>query len=101
MVEALQQAHFTDGADIGSHPALAALAGGVGLDEAAARAHLDRTGGADGVTDDLAEARRLGIDQRADIRHRRKYGITGAQDTVTLLGALDEIAQREAIDADR
>jgi predicted DsbA family dithiol-disulfide isomerase len=48
MVEALQKAYFADGADIGSHATLAALAGGIGLDEAAARTYLDGTDGVDG-----------------------------------------------------
>ena len=53
------------------------------------------------MTDDLAEARRLGVTSVPTFVIAGKYGITGAQDAVTLRGALDQIARLEAIDADR
>jgi predicted DsbA family dithiol-disulfide isomerase len=97
MVEALHRAHFTDGVDLGSHAALAAVAGGLGLDETAAHAYLDgTTGGTEHVRADLAEARELGITSVPTFVIAGKYAVTGAQDAITLRGALEEIVRREA-----
>ncbi|GGN25398.1 putative DsbA family dithiol-disulfide isomerase [Actinoplanes campanulatus] len=41
MLDALQRAHFTDGIDIGSLPALATVAGSIGLDGTAALTYLE------------------------------------------------------------
>jgi predicted DsbA family dithiol-disulfide isomerase len=99
MVEALHQAHFSDGVDLGSHAALAAVAAGLGLDGPAARAYLDGAEGTDRVRADLAEARELGVTSVPTFVIAGKYAVTGAQDAATLRGALDEVARREAIDA--
>jgi predicted DsbA family dithiol-disulfide isomerase len=96
MVEALHQAHFTDGIDLGSHPALAGVAAELGLDSAAAVAHLGGTDGADRVRKDLAEARELGVTSVPTFVLAGKYAVTGAQDAVTLRSALDEVARRES-----
>ena len=99
MVEALHKAHFSDGIDLGSHAALAAVAAGLGLDGSAARTYLDGTGGTDRVRADLAEARELGVTSVPTFVIAGKYAVTGAQDAATLRGALDEVARREASDA--
>jgi predicted DsbA family dithiol-disulfide isomerase len=99
MVEALHKAHFSDGVDLGSHAALAAVAAGLGLDGSAARTYLDGTGGTDRVGADLAEARELGVTSVPTFVIAGKYAVTGAQDAATLRGALDEVARREASDA--
>jgi predicted DsbA family dithiol-disulfide isomerase len=94
MVEALHKAHFTDGVDLGAHPALADIAAGLGLDRDAAITHLDGTDGADRVRKDLAEARELGVTSVPTFVIAGKYAVTGAQDAATLRGALDEVARR-------
>ncbi len=96
MVEALHRSHFTDGVDIGSRTALATLAAGVGLDEAATRAFLDSPAGAAEVHADLAAARELGVTSVPTFVLAGKYAVTGAQDPATLRAALDEVARREA-----
>jgi predicted DsbA family dithiol-disulfide isomerase len=96
MAEALHKAHFTDGADIGSHAALADVAAGLGLDRDAAAAYLAGTDGTDRVRKDLAEARELGITSVPTFVIAGKYAVSGAQDAATLRGALEEIARREA-----
>ena len=99
MVDALQRAHFTDGVDIGSHPALAGVAGSIGLDPAAALAYLGSTGGTDAVRADIAVANELGISSVPTFVIDGKYAIQGAQEPETMRTALEEIARREAVDA--
>ncbi|MFF5084768.1 DsbA family oxidoreductase [Actinoplanes sp. NPDC000266] len=101
MLDALQRAHFAEGIDVGSRPALAAVAGSVGLDRAAAAAYLDTDAGTSAVETDLAEARELGISSVPFFVVDGKYAIQGAQDSATILTALEEIARREAVDAGR
>jgi len=96
MIETLQQAHFVDGVDLGSHAELARLAGTIGLDTRAALAYLASPAGTDAVKTDLAEARELGITSVPTIVVDRKYVIQGAQEPAALRSALGEIARREA-----
>ena len=98
MLDALQRAHFTEGIDIGSHPALAAVAGSIGLDRAAALAYLESPAGTEAVNTDLAEARELGITSVPTFVIDGKYAIQGAQEPGTILAALEEITRREAVD---
>ncbi|MEV8506763.1 DsbA family oxidoreductase [Actinoplanes sp. NPDC051475] len=99
MIETLQRAHFAEGIDLGSHAALARLAGSVGLDEQAALTHLESPAGTDAVNADLVEARELGITSVPTFVIDRKYVVQGAQETSVLRSALDEIARREAVEA--
>jgi predicted DsbA family dithiol-disulfide isomerase len=101
MVDALQRAHFTEGVDIGSHAALAGVAGSIGLDVSAALAYLDTTDGTDAVRADIAVANELGISSVPTFVIDGKYAIQGAQEPETMRTALDEIARREAVDAGR
>ncbi|BCJ53218.1 DSBA oxidoreductase [Actinoplanes sp. NBRC 14428] len=101
MIDRLQRAHFAEGVDLGSHPALARLAASIGLDERAALAHLESPAGTDAVNADLAEARELGITSVPTFVIDRKYAVQGAQEVPVLRSALEEIARREAVDAPR
>jgi predicted DsbA family dithiol-disulfide isomerase len=101
MIDALQRAHFTYGIDVGSHPALAAVAGSIGLDPAGALSYLGAGAGADLVHADLAEARQLGITSVPTFVIDHRYAIQGAQESETMRTALDEIARREGVDAGR
>ena len=101
MVDALQRAHFTEGVDIGSVPALAAVAGSIGLDDAAALAYLESDAGSAAVRADLAEARELGIQSVPTFVVDGKYVIQGAQEHPTMVAAFEEIARREAAGAGR
>ncbi|TCB92072.1 DsbA family oxidoreductase [Micromonospora zingiberis] len=95
-VEALHRAHFTDGVDIGSREALAAVAAEVGLDGAEARRFLDSDEGVAELTAELTEARQLGVTSVPTFVLAGKYAVTGAQEPATLLAALAEVEQREA-----
>jgi predicted DsbA family dithiol-disulfide isomerase len=101
LLDALQRAHFTEGVDLGSPEALAGVAGRIGLDEAAALDYLRSGAGADAVNADLAEARELGISSVPTFVIDGKYAVQGAQESATLLAALEEIARREGVDAGR
>jgi predicted DsbA family dithiol-disulfide isomerase len=101
MLDALQRAHFAEGIDIGSHRALVAVAGSIGLDPEAAAAYLDSDAGTSAVNTDLTEARELGISSVPFFLIDGKYAVQGAQDAATILAALEEIARREAVDSGR
>jgi predicted DsbA family dithiol-disulfide isomerase len=96
MVDALYRAHFTDGVDIGSHDALATVAGEVGLDAADVRRFLDSDERTADVSAELAAARELGVTSVPTFVLAGKYAVTGAQEAETLLAALAEVEQREA-----
>ncbi|MEO3770877.1 DsbA family oxidoreductase [Micromonospora sp. B9E7] len=96
MVEALYQAHFNHGVDVGSREALAALAGDIGLDPADARRFLDSDERVADVEAQLATARNLGITSVPMFVLAGKYAVSGAQEVQTLLAALAEVEQREA-----
>jgi predicted DsbA family dithiol-disulfide isomerase len=101
MLDALQRAHFQDGVDVGSRPALADVAAGIGLDPAEALAYLESEAGTGAVNADLAEARELGITSVPTYVIDGKYAVQGAQEPATLVAALEEIMRREAVDAGR
>ena len=101
MLDALQRAHFADGVDLGSRPALAAVAVEVGLDPSAALAFLESDAAADAVQADLDEAGELGISSVPTFVIEGRYAVQGAQEPATLRAALEEIARREAVDAGR
>jgi len=101
MLDALQQAHFVKGIDIGSRPALAEVAGAIGLDPAAALAYLESPAGTEAVNTDLREAQELGITSVPTFVIDGKYAIQGAQESATILAAFEEIARRESVDIDQ
>jgi predicted DsbA family dithiol-disulfide isomerase len=101
MLDALQRAHFTDGADIGSPAVLARLAGSIGLDEASSLAFLDSGDGSDEVNADIAAAREYGITSVPTFVIDGRYALQGAQEPDVLARAFAEIARREAVDTPR
>lgn len=96
MVEALHRAHFTDGVDLGSRPALTTVAAGLGHDEQGVRDFLESTDGVDGVRAELAMGRELGVTGVPMFVFAGKYAISGAQDPSTLREVLDEVRRRES-----
>ncbi|SCL38650.1 Predicted dithiol-disulfide isomerase, DsbA family [Micromonospora pallida] len=96
MIEALFQAHFTDGVDIGSRPALASIAATVGLDETEVRDFLDSDAGVAELRAELAEARSVGVTSVPTFVLAGKYAVSGAQEPETLLAALAEVERRES-----
>ncbi|MCG5463599.1 DsbA family oxidoreductase [Micromonospora sp. NPDC053740] len=96
MVEALYQAHFNHGVDVGSREALATVAGEIGLDAADARRFLDSDERVADVAAGLAAARDLGITSVPTFVLAGKYAVSGAQEVQTLLAAFAEVEQRES-----
>jgi predicted DsbA family dithiol-disulfide isomerase len=99
MLDALQVAHFTDGVDVGSHRALARVAGTIGLDEPAALAYLASPDGVNAVKADIMAARDFGITSVPTYVVDNKYAIQGAQEVRVLRDAFAEISRRESVDA--
>ncbi|MEH1099440.1 DsbA family oxidoreductase [Micromonospora sp. CPCC 205561] len=95
-VDALYRAHFTDGVDVGSRDALAALAAEAGLDAPEARRFLDSDELVAELSDELATARQIGVTSVPTFVLAGRYAVTGAQEPETLLAALAEADRREA-----
>lgn len=95
-IEALFQAYFTDGVDVGSRDALATVAAAVGLDEHEAREFLYSDAGVAEVGAELAAARDLGVTSVPTFVLAGKYAVSGAQEPETLLAALAEVERRES-----
>lgn len=80
VAEALFQAYFEAGADIGDTATLAAVAGACGLDSQAARDWLDSGADAEFVRDRDRRARAMGIQGVPCFIVDRRYAVSGAQD---------------------
>lgn len=78
-VEALFQAYFTRGADIGDVDTLADVAASVGADRQSVRAYLESDEGDAEVRAEDAFARQIGIQGVPCFVVERKYAISGAQ----------------------
>ncbi|MEE6258512.1 DsbA family oxidoreductase [Plantactinospora sonchi] len=96
LVTALYRAHFVDGVDVGSRPALAGVAATVGLDESDVRRFLDSSEGVTELRAALREAHELGVTSVPMFVLAGKYAVAGAQEPETLLAALREVRRREA-----
>lgn len=94
MLDALQQAYFVHGADLGSWTTLGRVAASIGLDESAVLAALGSTAGAPEVNADIVAARELGITSVPTFVIDGRYAIQGAQETATLVTAFAEVVRR-------
>lgn len=92
IVEALFQAYFLGGLDIGDIDTLAAIAARSGLDWGAARRHLAGDAGAEAVRAEDRRARRLGIHAVPCFVLGKGYAISGAQEPEMFLPLLDVVA---------
>ncbi len=88
--ERLMAGYFVEGAAIGERDVLARLAGEIGLDDAAVGDVLDGDAYADQVRHDELEARQLGITGVPFFVFDRTYGVSGAQPSEVMLGALQQ-----------
>lgn len=86
----LLSAYFSEGAVVSDHAELVRLAEEVGLDGGEAAEVLSSGMYGDQVRADEAEARELGVNGVPFFVIDRRYGISGAQSTQTVLGALRE-----------
>jgi predicted DsbA family dithiol-disulfide isomerase len=88
VVEALFQAYFIEGRDIGDRCVLAELAAGVGLDRAEVEGFLVSDRGVGEVRQEEERGRRLGIDGVPYFLINEKVALSGAQGPETILDAL-------------
>ncbi|MCS6890197.1 MAG: DsbA family oxidoreductase [Rhodovarius sp.] len=95
LVPALLAAHFCEGRDLSNHEVLAAIAGAVGLDPAAARAFLASSEEVEAVHAENLRAHRLGINGVPCFVLDGQFAIAGAQEPEVLERLLD-VALSEA-----
>ena len=89
--EALLTGHFERGLDLGDDDALVALSAAAGLPETVARRALADPALDTAVQEDVAAARRLGVQGVPFYVLDGRYGISGAQPTETFAQALDRV----------
>jgi predicted DsbA family dithiol-disulfide isomerase len=89
LVDALFEAYFMDGADIGDAAVLAGIAGRLGLDAAAARRFLATVAEVEAVHADNLRAHRLGINGVPCFVVAGRHAIAGAQEPEVLERLLD------------
>ncbi len=88
--DALFRAHFTDGKDISDHATLLALGKEVGLEETAIKTLLDSDQYAHEVSQDIQEARNIGVRGVPFFVFNRKYAVSGAQPPAAFLQTLEK-----------
>ncbi len=88
--ERLFAAYLGEGASLGDHPTLVALATEVGLDADDVRVTLETDAFADRVRHDETEAREIGVTGVPYFVLDRRYGVSGAQSPEVLRGALQQ-----------
>jgi predicted DsbA family dithiol-disulfide isomerase len=94
-VQAVFEAYFRDGLDIGDQAVLAAIAGAIGMDQFATRRALAGTQDAEAVHADNLRAHRLGINGVPCFVVQGRNAIAGAQEPQVLERLLD-VALAEA-----
>jgi len=97
VVEALFQAYFLRGEDIGSMAVLLAAAETAGLDPAEARAFLESEALSAEIVEEDRQARGLGIDGVPCFIFNGRHALAGAQPPKVLVQMLD-LAQQQTID---
>ena len=88
--ERLFAAYLGEGASLGDHATLIALATEVGLDATDVRAMLESDALAERVRDDEREAREIGVTGVPYFVLDGRYGVSGAQSPEVLRGALQQ-----------
>jgi predicted DsbA family dithiol-disulfide isomerase len=101
LVEAIYQAFFLKGQDIGQTPVLAAIAESVGLAGDAAAAFLDSNAGTSAVETEFAHIHRLGVSGVPCFILDEAYAVSGAQEPDILARLLDVARETEVETASR
>jgi predicted DsbA family dithiol-disulfide isomerase len=96
VAEALFEAHFARGADIGDPEVLAGLAESAGMDPERARAYLASDEGLAEVREDIRSAREIGVTAVPTFVFEGKYGVQGAQPVAAFLQTLEAVAREAA-----
>jgi len=90
LVEALFHGYFTDGVNVGEADQLILLAAGAGLDGAAVGRFLDSNDGVEGVRQEEARGRQLGIRGVPYFVLNGKTAVSGAQSVETFVAAINQ-----------
>lgn len=93
--ERLMKAYFSEGQNLSDYKTLISLASSVGLDEKAVETVLNDNAFKDLVLAEQQEARQIGVQGVPFFVINRKYGVSGAQDEIYFLNALNQIWQEE------
>jgi len=100
VAEALFRAYFTEGRNLNDHAELAAIAdAAAAMDPDFVTGFLASDRGKEEVRAELATAADLGLTGVPTFIFNRRYAVTGAQDSETLLSVLREVEQRSASDS--
>lgn len=92
VVEALFQAYFLEGRDIGVHRELALVAESCGMDSGAIAAALASPKDRETVADEIAEAQRIGVTGVPTFILDGRFGLVGAQPAGRLVAAIRDAA---------
>jgi predicted DsbA family dithiol-disulfide isomerase len=93
VVDAIYQAYFEEGRDIGNVEVLLEIATEAGIDAESLAERLRAKDGLEQVEDDLEFASKVGITGVPFFIINDKYALTGAQPSSTILQALEQVAQ--------
>jgi predicted DsbA family dithiol-disulfide isomerase len=94
VVDAIYQAYFEDGRDIGSVEVLLEIAKEVGIAADSLEEQLRAKEGLEQVEDDLEFARQVGITGVPFFIINDQYALTGAQPSSTILQAMEQVSQK-------
>lgn len=95
MTERILRAYYTESKHIGDHETLIGLANEVGLNEEAVAKMLESAQMADEVRADEQAAKEYGIHSIPYFLINKKYAITGAQPTETIVEAIEKILKED------
>jgi predicted DsbA family dithiol-disulfide isomerase len=95
VVDALFQAYFTDGKDVGDRAVLTEVAAGVGLDADEVRRFLDSDEAVAEVEEEIQVGQSLGIDGVPFFLLADKYGVSGAQPAEVLANVIERVVELE------
>lgn len=95
VVDALFQAYFTDGKDVGDLATLVEVAASVGLDADEVRRFLESEEAVAEVEEELNVGRSLGIDGVPFFLLAEKYGVSGAQPADVLANVIERVVAME------
>ncbi|MGQ7888525.1 DsbA family oxidoreductase [Paenibacillus sp. WC2504] len=95
VVDALFKAYFEDGKDVGNLDELLTVAEQLGMNREKTRSLLDAKEGLEQVEDDFEFARQAGVTGVPFFVINRKYALTGAQPSATLLQAIEQISAEQ------
>jgi protein disulfide-isomerase len=93
--EALLNAYFTEGKDVGNIDTLTGLANDVGLDKTKTKEFLANNHFSEKVNRDMQKAREMGIQGVPFFLINKKYGLSGAQPMEAFKEALQKILNEE------